>query len=266
MAWTDYDTTAANNTSISGIAVSDATRADEVDDIVRQLMADTASAIAGNIDVSFSGLTITDTAPTITITRTGTGADHEIRDPGSNGTLRISADANDEVASSTIAFFVDGTNVAELDENGGLQLDGGAYIGGTGAANYLDDFEEGTWTPAFAFGGGTTGITYGSQTGVYIKVGEFVLAEGAVTLTNNGSSTGDWTITGFPFSFSAARATCVVHPGSVAGLSNTPILLAQSAAAVADVKETTATGNSALDDTNTTNTTTVRFSIAYRTT
>ena len=28
-----------------------------------------------------------------------------------------------------------------------LYLSGGAYLGGTGAANKLDDYEEGTWTP-----------------------------------------------------------------------------------------------------------------------
>jgi hypothetical protein len=29
-----------------------------------------------------------------------------------------------------------------------LYLSGGVYLGGTGAANKLDDYEEGTWTPA----------------------------------------------------------------------------------------------------------------------
>ena len=28
-----------------------------------------------------------------------------------------------------------------------LYLSGGVYLGGTGAANHLDDYEEGTWTP-----------------------------------------------------------------------------------------------------------------------
>jgi hypothetical protein len=31
-----------------------------------------------------------------------------------------------------------------------LYLSGGVYLGGTGAANLLDDYEEGTWTPAFS--------------------------------------------------------------------------------------------------------------------
>ena len=28
-----------------------------------------------------------------------------------------------------------------------LYLSGGVYLGGTGSANQLDDYEEGTWTP-----------------------------------------------------------------------------------------------------------------------
>ena len=53
-----------------------------------------------------------------------------------------------------------------------LYLSGGAYIGGTGSANYLDDYEEGTWTPAFVNGT----VTYGNRSGVYTKVGGLVQA------------------------------------------------------------------------------------------
>ena len=34
-----------------------------------------------------------------------------------------------------------------------LYLSGGAYLGGTGSANQLDDYEEGTWTPVLSGGG-----------------------------------------------------------------------------------------------------------------
>ena len=33
---------------------------------------------------------------------------------------------------------------------------GGIYLGGTGSANKLDDYEEGTWTPTDASGAGLT--------------------------------------------------------------------------------------------------------------
>ena len=66
-------------------------------------------------------------------------------------------------------------------------------------ANTLDDYEEGTWTPGIAFGGGATGVTYGTQTGTYVKVGRLVQFQGRITLTSKGSSTGVATITGLPF-------------------------------------------------------------------
>jgi hypothetical protein len=56
----------------------------------------------------------------------------------------------------------------------------------------------GTFTPGVAFGGGTTGITYTTQTGKYLQFGNIVLMTGAVLLSNKGSSTGAVTLTGFP--------------------------------------------------------------------
>ena len=52
-----------------------------------------------------------------------------------------------------------------------LYLSGGAYLGGTGAANHLDDYEEGTWTPSIV---SATGVAYSTQYGTYTKVGRNV--------------------------------------------------------------------------------------------
>jgi hypothetical protein len=52
-------------------------------------------------------------------------------------------------------------------------LSGGVYLGGTGAANKLDDYEEGTWTPAVIQG--VSGFTINSA--VYIKVGALVYVQ-----------------------------------------------------------------------------------------
>ncbi len=49
-----------------------------------------------------------------------------------------------------------------------LFLGGGLYLGGTGSANYLDDYEEGTWTPAPSSG------TMSQGTAWYIKIGNMV--------------------------------------------------------------------------------------------
>ena len=58
MAVSDYSTTPGDNTSISGIAVSDSTVIDTVDNIVRQLMADT-KAFYDSVPSASGSLTIT---------------------------------------------------------------------------------------------------------------------------------------------------------------------------------------------------------------
>jgi hypothetical protein len=67
------------------------------------------------------------------------------------------------------------------------------------ASNVLDDYEEGTFTPALQFGGGTTGIAYSQQFGNYTKIGRLVHIKMRVLLSNKGSSSGAAEITGFPF-------------------------------------------------------------------
>ena len=82
-----------------------------------------------------------------------------------------------------------------------LYLSGGVYLGGTGSANLLDDYEEGTFTPTF--GGSTTdpsGVTYDGQTGQYTKVGRIVhiaIRLGTDAITSVGS--GNLRIRGLPF-------------------------------------------------------------------
>jgi hypothetical protein len=49
-----------------------------------------------------------------------------------------------------------------------LYLSGGAYLGGTAAANHLDDYEEGTFTPT------VSGRSFGSSKGFYTKIGRTV--------------------------------------------------------------------------------------------
>ena len=70
---------------------------------------------------------------------------------------------------------------------------------GTGTSELLDDYEEGSWTGTVDFGGGTTGITYSARQGRYTKIGRLVHASFVITLSNKGSSNGNTTISGLPF-------------------------------------------------------------------
>jgi len=76
-------------------------------------------------------------------------------------------------------------------------LSGGIYLGGTGAANYLDDYEEGTWTPVFSSSGAT--IT-SSARGSYTKIGELVTVSFYIFVTGkSGTITNSLYIEGLPF-------------------------------------------------------------------
>jgi hypothetical protein len=85
--------------------------------------------------------------------------------------------------------------------SGGIQ-----FNGDTAAANALDDYEEGTWTPEVANVGGTvTGRTYSAQTGTYTKIGNIVTVTFKVTLSAKGTGTGNAGLGGLPFAMGNSR-------------------------------------------------------------
>ena len=98
-----------------------------------------------------------------------------------------------------------------------LYLSGGVYLGGTGAANLLDDYEEGTWTPSFEGSYGFTSGTISGAVGHYTKVGNLVHC--VITFESFGSSeavvTGDrFVIGGLPFTASDFSSSAIAgHVG-----------------------------------------------------
>ena len=68
----------------------------------------------------------------------------------------------------------------------------------SGTSNLLDEYEEGTWTPAFS-AASTTNFTYSSNRGgSYVRIGRFVWCHGRIELSNNSGS-GNLSLTGLPF-------------------------------------------------------------------
>ena len=80
-----------------------------------------------------------------------------------------------------------------------LYLAGGVYLGGTGSANYLDDYEEGTFTPQVWVG--TTQQTLSRADGAYVKIGDYVFYQAAIIVSGAISGSGTVQIRNFPFSF-----------------------------------------------------------------
>lgn len=127
----------------------------------------------------------------------------------------------------------------------------------------------GTYTPSLTFGGGSTGITYTSQTGSYLKIGKLCIFQCIVNLSSKGSSTGIAQIT-LPFTaatFSGGRymcpgeytsltypASCTYVLGEIASGGTVFTLVGQGSATVTNC-----------DDTNFVNTTIIRINGAYLT-
>lgn len=84
-----------------------------------------------------------------------------------------------------------------------LYLSGGVYLGGTGASNLLNSYEEGTWTPTIDAQTTSPTVTYGDRTGRYTKVGNMVTLWADIQPTISGGS-GEATITGLPFAVTSA--------------------------------------------------------------
>jgi hypothetical protein len=119
-----------------------------------------------------------------------------------SGTITLDAPA--VAGTTTLTLPATSGTVVTKDTNGIISVNGVQFPATQSAsadANCLDDYEEGTWTPAVTFGGAAAGVTYGPfNAGKYTKVGRVVNVCGTLDLSSKGSSTGNISITGLPFS------------------------------------------------------------------
>ena len=88
-------------------------------------------------------------------------------------------------------------------------------LGGSGSANTLDDYEEGTWTPevADAATGGNTGTFASGYSHKYIKIGHLVMVTFSLFNINTSGMTGANTlfIRGLPFNGSSSEQYFTNH-------------------------------------------------------
>jgi hypothetical protein len=85
-----------------------------------------------------------------------------------------------------------------------LYLGGGVYLGGTGSANHLDDYEEGTST--ISLRGSSAEPALVSATLYYTKTGDLVHFQFGFENVNTTGYSGDIYFTGLPFANSGSRS------------------------------------------------------------
>lgn len=120
---------------------------------------------------------------------------------GGTGTTTATGTAGSAVLSvgPTITGTLTATGLIDISGAGAGQIKFPTTQNPSPNANTLDDYEEGTWTVGVSFGGGSTGITYTSQLGQYVKIGKQIMIIADLILSNKGSSTGAAACTGLPF-------------------------------------------------------------------
>jgi len=131
----------------------------------------------------------------------------------------------------------------------------------------LNWYEEGTFTPGIAFGGGTTGIAYATNNGRYTRIGRQVTCIGIVSLTSKGSSAGDAALTGLPFTVNADTGSAGAILFSVISGVTFSIAMtgrATAAATTVDLLQTSALGAvTTITNTNFANNSQLNFVVTY---
>tara|TARA_R100001463_G_scaffold122310_1_gene178755 strand:+ start:54 stop:1568 length:1515 start_codon:yes stop_codon:yes gene_type:complete len=101
----------------------------------------------------------------------------------------------------------------EVSISEGMRLDahGIKFNGDTAAANALDDYEEGTWTPEIDGASGGAYTMGGQNAGRYTKVGDVVVATATVEWTGRTTAySGHLVLKGYPFACGAVRAAGII--------------------------------------------------------
>ena len=150
----------------------------------------------------------------------GTGAMAQVRVKSNSG-LGILANLDDGYSSTGIYQAGTTTLFAASASTGGLLLGtesdhpirfyqgaaekcritsaGLTFGGDTAAANALDDYEEGTWTPAYSATG--LSVSYNTQVGKYTKIGRLVTVSMVLVISSSSGNSASESIkvTGLPF-------------------------------------------------------------------
>ena len=126
--------------------------------------------------------------------------------PGNSGGSfdnQIAIKSND--AAGTIGFYTNTAERMRVLSGGGL-----TFNGDTAAANALDDYEEGSWTP------GVVGMTFETAEGRYTKIGSRVQCSGVLqNCTSGTASTSQARLSGLPFTVGNHLAVTALEDGGL---------------------------------------------------
>jgi hypothetical protein len=98
---------------------------------------------------------------------------------------------------STTNGFNSLSEKVRITPEGYLRLAGAGiqFNGDTAAANSLNDYEEGSWTPALQ----NATVSYSTRSGTYVRIGNYVFVRWGFLISSISGTSGTVTISGLPF-------------------------------------------------------------------
>jgi len=153
------------------------TKSRDIADSINRIDSSAADATAMTIDASENVGIGTAPSTKLDVLSSGAVVARFKRDNTGGASGGISVGNNDKL----FTFYVDNSGGLQFYEDSTerirFQLGGGiSFNGDTAAANALDDYEEGTWTPVVAQGWTSVTFPNSYQNGNYVKVGNLVTA------------------------------------------------------------------------------------------
>ena len=119
--------------------------------------------------------------------------------------MGIKVDTDKTSVEASNASGADNDNAVNLGSSGtrwkDLYLSGGVYLGGTAAANKLEDYEEGTFTPTLITG------TVSTSYGFYTKIGNTVIARMEYGNFSDTTSNSNIEVNNLPFTSSSVSSS-----------------------------------------------------------
>lgn len=249
----DFSSTAASNTDIQSVNIDENCAASGINNAIREVMADIKDVSTGAVALE------TPQADGLTIGTSNLDMNGNEVILDADADTSITADTDDQidfkVGGADQIALTDGVLAPSTDDDvdlgsttkrfNDLFLGGGLYVGGTGSSNYLDDFEEGTFTHSLTNTGAT--INGGFLSGAYVKIGDLIFVCGAIVY-GSGTATGTIALSGLPFAngVNSHNFSVMSFEGSVAGTAVTRTARINTNVTTVDTSVSSGTGGSNL--------------------
>jgi hypothetical protein len=181
------------------------------------------SFTTGTFSSDVTGLTVNSTGDT------SAGDNAALGYTAAEGLILTGQGSTDDItvkndADTTVLNIATGATDVEISAGNILFGTGskGIYLGVTSAtaANLLDDYEEGTFTPTLVAASVSGSISYSAQLGRYIKTGDNVYISIRLITTGIASNSGNIHIAGLPFTAHASNSA-EAYAGYAGGLNIT---------------------------------------------